>query len=134
MKWTTYISRLTHFSGMYFRSKYDDVQFVVASDSPEWCLEQEFFSSSDVRVVSETHDPAVDMAILAGCDHNVVTVGTFGRWTAFLGGDAKGGEVLYYDSEFVMKHQVNNGNVVFEDFYPPSWVAFGDNITVPHHS
>jgi len=119
---------------MYFRSKYDDVQFVVASDSPEWCLEQEFFSSSDVRVVSETHDPAVDMAILAGCDHNVVTVGTFGRWTAFLGGDAKGGEVLYYDSEFVMKHQVNNGNVVFEDFYPPSWVAFGDNITVPHHS
>ena len=73
------------------------------------------------------------MAILAGCDYNVVTVGTFGWWAAFLGGDAKGGKVLYYDSEFVMKHQVNDGNVFSEDSYPPSWVAFGDNGNATGH-
>jgi hypothetical protein len=65
------------------------------------------------------------MAILAGCDHMVMTVGSFGFWAAYLGADAKGGEVVYYDSEFKMEHPTNKGNVVLEDYYPEGWVAMG---------
>jgi len=109
----------------YFRSNYADVQFIVASDDPTWCSKQPFFLADDVRVVTEKHTPAVDMAILAGCDHMVMTVGTFGWWAAYLGADAKGGEVVYYDSEFKMDHPNNNGNVVLADYYPERWVAMG---------
>ena len=81
--------------------------------------------ADDVRVVTEKHKPAIDMAVLAGCDHMVMTVGTFGWWAAYLGADAKGGEVVYYDSEFKMEHPTNKGNVVFEDYYPEGWIAMG---------
>ena len=76
--------------------------------------------------VAEKHAPAVDMAILAGCDHMIMTVGTFGWWAAYLGADARGGEVVHYDSEFVMEHPINKGNVVSKDYYPERWVAMGD--------
>ena len=109
----------------YFRTKYSNAQFVVASDDPTWCSKQSFFVADDVRVVTETHEPAIDMAILVGCDHMVMTVGTFGWWAAYLGADAKGGEVVYYDSQFKMVHPTNKGNVVLEDYYPEGWVAMG---------
>lgn len=109
----------------YFRTKYSNAQFVVASDDPTWCSKQSFFVADDVRVVTEKHKPVVDMAILAGCNHMVMTVGTFGFWGAFLGANAKGGEVVYYDSQFKMVHPTNKGNVVLEDYYPEGWVAMG---------
>jgi galactoside 2-L-fucosyltransferase 1/2 len=109
----------------YFRNKYENVQFVVASDNPNWCSEQSFFQSADVHIVTGSFAPVVDMAVLAACDHNIITVGTFGWWTAFLGADAKGGEVVYFDSEFVMDHPLNKGNVVVADFYPSGWVPMG---------
>ena len=101
------------------------MQFIVASDGPTWCSKQPFFLADDVRVVTEKHTPAVDMAILAGCDHMVMTVGTFGWWAAYLGADANGGEVVYYDSEFRMEHPCVKGNVVLADYYPERWVAMG---------
>eukprot|EP00520_Triparma_pacifica_P014801 CAMPEP_0118637014 /NCGR_PEP_ID=MMETSP0785-20121206/2931_1 /TAXON_ID=91992 /ORGANISM="Bolidomonas pacifica, Strain CCMP 1866" /LENGTH=627 /DNA_ID=CAMNT_0006528181 /DNA_START=219 /DNA_END=2103 /DNA_ORIENTATION=+ len=109
----------------YFRNKYDNVQFVVASDNPNWCSEQSFFQSADVHIVIGSYAPVVDMAVLAACDHNIITVGSFGWWTAFLGADAKGGEVVYFDSEFVMDHPINKGNVVVADFYPSEWIPMG---------
>eukprot|EP00284_Hemiselmis_tepida_P017536 CAMPEP_0174923918 /NCGR_PEP_ID=MMETSP1355-20121228/6900_1 /TAXON_ID=464990 /ORGANISM="Hemiselmis tepida, Strain CCMP443" /LENGTH=3102 /DNA_ID=CAMNT_0016169659 /DNA_START=138 /DNA_END=9443 /DNA_ORIENTATION=+ len=109
----------------HFRSKYSPVQFVVASDDTEWCLKQSVFRASDVRVVRQQHGPAVDMAILAACDHMVVTVGSFGWWAAYLGADAKGGEVVYYDSAFDMEHPTNQGNVLLADYFPPGWTAMG---------
>lgn len=109
----------------YFRSKYSGVhlQFVVVSDDPTWCLKQPFFLVKDVHVLTEHHSPAINMAILVGCDHIVLSVGTFGWWAAYLGADAKGGEVVYYDSEFIMDHRINKGNVVLEDYYPESWMG-----------
>jgi len=109
----------------YFRSKYKNVHFVVASDDVSWCSEQSFFQSADVCIVKKKNIPVLDMAILAACDHMVITAGSFGWWAAYLGADAKDGEVIYYDSEFVMEHQINKGNVVREDFYPGSWMAMG---------
>jgi len=109
-----------------FRSMNRATLFVVVSDDPKWCLDQSFFQESNVIVVMEKHDQSVDMAILAGCDHIVLTGGTFAWWSAFLGADVRGGEVVYYDSEFDMHHPMNMGNVVLADYYPEGWIALGD--------
>ena len=70
-----FVNALTHFC-----TRYADAQFVVVSHDPDWCLQQSFFTSGHVHVVKERHSPAVDMAVLVGCDH----------LAAFLGADAKG--------------------------------------------
>ena len=109
----------------HFRLKNTATLFLVVSNDPTWCLEQSFFQMSDVFVVTEKHEQSVYMAILARCDHIVLTVGTFGWWSAFLGADIRGGEVVYYDSVFDMHHPINKGNVVPEDYYPVGWTALG---------
>ena len=109
----------------HFRTKYSNAQFVVVSDDPTWCSTRPFFMVDDVSVVLEKHIPAVDMAILAGCDHMALTSGTFGWWAAYLGAGAKGGEVVYYDSVYKMEHPTNKGNVVLRDVYPDRWMATG---------
>ena len=106
-----------------FTQKYDNVQFVVASDSPEWCKKQAFLQRPDVRIITEKHSPALDMAILATCHHIILTLGSFGWWAAYLGPDARGGRVIYYKSEFKMDHAVNSGNVNVGDYYPLNWTA-----------
>ena len=116
----------------YFRSKYSTVQFIVVSDNPVWCADQPFFVAEDVYIQGAKDEEdvrkqktAIDMAILAGCNHTVLTVGTFGWWAAYLGAGARGGEVVYYDSEFKMEHPTNKGNVVLQDYYPEGWDAMG---------
>ena len=62
----------------FFRSKYAHVKFVVVSDDPTWCLTQSLFAANNVCVVTVKHHPVVDVEILAGCEHMVLTIGTFG--------------------------------------------------------
>ena len=107
----------------FFSSNYNAVQFIVTCQDIKWCNRQQFLSDSNVYIVSEQNDAVIDLAILAACDHIILSVGTFGWWAAFLGADAKGGTVLYYDSEFVIEHKINRGNVFLKDFYPHTWIA-----------
>lgn len=116
----------------FFSSKYHSVQFIVTCDDIKWCSRQQFLLQSDVYIVREQNDAVIDMAILSACQHIILSVGTFGWWAAFLGPDAKGGTVVYYDSEFVMEHPVNKGKVVLLDFYPRNWIALSSSTPVTH--
>ncbi|KAF0302590.1 Galactoside 2-alpha-L-fucosyltransferase 1 [Amphibalanus amphitrite] len=76
------------------RSRHRDTLFVVASDDLEWC-ESELISRSNATDIVLAGDgvqtrPGADLALLAACNHSVVTHGTFGFWGAFLAG----GEVV----------------------------------------
>eukprot|EP00397_Hematodinium_sp_SG-2012_P029485 GEMP01031151.1.p1 GENE.GEMP01031151.1~~GEMP01031151.1.p1 ORF type:complete len:330 (+),score=28.98 GEMP01031151.1:105-1094(+) len=113
----------------YFRTKFGPssrVQFVVASDEPEWCLQQPFLQNADVHVITDSHDASLDMAILAMCDHVVMTIGTFGWWAAWLGAYGRGGEVIYYAHEFIMHHVINKNHVDKTAYYPPEWKGIGE--------
>ena len=99
----------------YFTRKYGDVQFFVVSNEISWCEKQTFFKGT--QIISEKHTAAQDMAILANCDHIIISLGTFGWW----GGLLSGGEVVYYENEFKMDHKINKGKVVKQDYYPPEW-------------
>ena len=109
----------------HFRSAHPGAVFVVTSDDPAWCSQQPFFAAADVRVLPRGRAQIADMALLAACDHHVVSAGTFGWWAAFLGAQT-GGEVVYYDGEFDMEHPTSKRGVVLADYYPEGWVAMGD--------
>jgi galactoside 2-L-fucosyltransferase 1/2 len=111
----------------HFTRRHMHVGFVVVSDDPDWCNEQPYFNENNVHIVRGRQHPVIDMAILAACDHIIISVGTFGWWAAYLGPDSRvGGTVVYYDSEFLDGSGQNTGLVQVADYYPPHWIAVGD--------
>lgn len=100
----------------YFRGKYKNVIFVAVSDDRKWCsskLAEEF----GVHVTEEAPSPAHDLAILANCNHTVMTYGTFGFWGAYLAG----GETLYFDKFLKPNTSFTLKKFLFEKMYPPHW-------------
>jgi galactoside 2-L-fucosyltransferase 1/2 len=110
-----------------FTHRYHDVGFVVVCEDAEWCANQPQFQGENVHLSFEKRRDVVDMAILAACDHIILSVGTFGWWSAYLGPSSRlGGVVVYYEFEFVKDAQSNVGVLQVEDYYPPHWIAVGD--------
>ncbi|CAH1155196.1 unnamed protein product [Phaedon cochleariae] len=77
-----------------FEEKYEGVVFVVVSDDPVWCWKT-FLAKNNAYVVGwhQKNSPALDMAILAACNHTIYDYGTFGEWGAILAG----GDTIYYN-------------------------------------
>lgn len=77
----------------YFRKKYLNPIFVVTSNGMEWCRKNIDASRGDVHFAGDgkENDPGRDFALLAHCNHTIMTIGTFGIWAAYL----VGGEAVY---------------------------------------
>lgn len=78
----------------YFEQKYKSVLFVIVSDDPSWCHDN-FGRKQNIYIASRPHpnSAALDLAILASCNHSLFDYGTFGEWGAILAG----GETIYYN-------------------------------------
>ncbi|CAG9766778.1 unnamed protein product [Ceutorhynchus assimilis] len=76
----------------YYKNKYRDCLFVFLSDDPNWCY-QHFGRKPDVYVASykTKNTPALDLALMAACNHSIFDYGTFGEWGSILAG----GETVY---------------------------------------
>ena len=111
----------------YINALHNQVIFVIVSDDAEWCYTQPYLNFSNVYIHNENTSPVVDMALLAECDHVILSRGTFGWWGAYLGPDSRNGSVLYHDAEFDMLHPINKGHVNVVDFYPTNWISIGDD-------
>jgi galactoside 2-L-fucosyltransferase 1/2 len=109
----------------YLRERHPAITFVVLSDNPAWCQKQAFLQHEDVSFVAPDNTPIVDLALIAECDHVILSRGTFGWWGAFLGASTRGGLVLYNAAEFDMQDPVNAEHVVLADFYPAHWISIG---------
>ncbi|XP_063159110.1 galactoside alpha-(1,2)-fucosyltransferase 2 [Candoia aspera] len=77
----------------YFRKKYLNPIFVVTSNGMQWCKENINASKGDVYFAGDGKEssPGKDFALLAHCNHTVMTIGTFGIWASYLAG----GEAVY---------------------------------------
>uniref|UniRef100_A0A8D0GEM6 L-Fucosyltransferase n=1 Tax=Sphenodon punctatus TaxID=8508 RepID=A0A8D0GEM6_SPHPU len=77
----------------YFREKYRDPIFVVTSNGMSWCKENIDASKGDVFFAGDGREssPGRDFALLAHCNHTIMTIGTFGIWAGYLAG----GETVY---------------------------------------
>lgn len=129
----------------YFVDRYAPrVQFVVAGNDMPWCLEQfprivdELMAAAAVGgggrkstgggvelqlnvTYSVGHSAGQDLALLARCDHVIVSTGTFGWSAAWL---AKGDAVYFEDWP-------RNGSTLAasfdrRDYFPPAWVGMND--------
>ena len=89
----------------YFRQKYHNVHFVVASIDRMW-VKEKLCPFSNVTLLPAGSSAATDMAALTLCDHVIMSVGTFGFWAGLLAG----GEVIYFNGN----DQVN--------YFPPHWI------------
>ncbi|XP_069805071.1 galactoside alpha-(1,2)-fucosyltransferase 2-like isoform X3 [Dendropsophus ebraccatus] len=79
----------------YFRRKYANPLFVVTSNGMDWCRKNIDNTLGDVYFVGNgiESSPAQDLALLAHCNHTIMTIGTFGYWAAYLVGVAETGPV-----------------------------------------
>lgn len=99
----------------YFRQKYQNVHFVVCSDSIAWCHAN--LKDPDVHFPSGKRRVLNDLALLTLCDHLVITVGTFGWWAGFL----NGGDVVYYSEPYTPGSKLY-GLYHPEDLFLPHWI------------
>ncbi|XP_046364516.1 galactoside alpha-(1,2)-fucosyltransferase 1-like [Haliotis rufescens] len=98
----------------YFRKKYENPLFIVCSDSVTWCKDN--LMSDDTIFTKGRRE--VDLAILAHCDHNIVTSGSFGWWGAWLAG----GDVVYFKN-FPREKTWLDRQYTKEDYYPDEWLG-----------
>ncbi|XP_029440905.1 galactoside 2-alpha-L-fucosyltransferase 2-like [Rhinatrema bivittatum] len=77
----------------YFRNKYQEPIFVVTSNGMQWCKENINTSRGDVYFSGDGMEssPGKDFALLAHCNHTIMTIGTFGYWASYLAR----GETIY---------------------------------------
>ncbi|XP_069804009.1 galactoside alpha-(1,2)-fucosyltransferase 2-like [Dendropsophus ebraccatus] len=104
----------------YFRKKYQNPLFVVTSNGMDWCKENIDNSLGDVHFAGDGQEgsPGRDFALLAHCNHTIMTIGTFGIWAAYL----VGGETIYLtnytlpDSPFLKVFK-------YEAAFLPEWIG-----------
>nr|XP_022338996.1 galactoside 2-alpha-L-fucosyltransferase 2-like isoform X2 [Crassostrea virginica]XP_022338997.1 galactoside 2-alpha-L-fucosyltransferase 2-like isoform X2 [Crassostrea virginica] len=98
-----------------FRKDFPDILFVVGSDDLKWCKEN--IKDDDVVFIPPGSAPEMDIAILTNCNHTIVTVGSYGWWTAWL----VNGKTIYYKGFPTPKSQLA---ALFnaEDYYLPEWI------------
>lgn len=99
----------------YYRNKYTNVIFIVTSDEIWWGKSNLNFKDF---VFSISNSEVMDMALLALCNHTIMSVGTFSWWAAWLAG----GDAIYYKDHF----KQNTFVATFfnqEDYFMPEWIA-----------
>lgn len=103
----------------YFTDKFglDKLSFVVSSDDREWCEKSLNFSSAPYTYTPGS-SAVEDFVILTQCDHHIISVGSFGWWTAWLGN----GEVVYY-KDFPTPGSTHSTNHNPHDYYISKWIA-----------
>lgn len=106
----------------YFVERFRRVQFLVACVDVRWCR-RTFADLATLRpgvnvTLVTGRSRAEDFAVVASCDHVIMSTGTFGWWAAWL---ARGVTVYYADWP-------RNGSGLAkmfrrEDFFPPDWIG-----------
>lgn len=98
----------------------EQLLFVLATDDRKWCRDNfPYMSLGKLPVVNTALGPDVqDLAILAACNHTIITVGSFGWWAAWL----SGGITVYYHN-FPRFNSSLAREYVLDDYYPDSWIA-----------
>lgn len=106
----------------YFVARFVRVQFIVASNDIAWCRERiksSMWNRERVNITfSEGHSPGEDLALLASCNHSVITAGTFGWWAAWL----VNGITIYY-ADFPRRDSVLRNRSRVDEYYPPNWIG-----------
>lgn len=101
----------------FFKDKYRHVTFIVCSNDMKWS--RKYVNVTDVIYV-EGNPREVDLALLSSLNHTILTVGTFGWWSAWMAN----GTTLF------VKDYAKNGTRFAKEFSPdhsdylyPGWIG-----------
>ncbi|XP_051890093.1 galactoside alpha-(1,2)-fucosyltransferase 2-like [Pristis pectinata] len=110
----------------YFRNKYKDAFFIVVSNGINWCRENIDASKGDVYFSGDGNEskPHRDFAILAHCNHTIMTIGTFGFWAAYLAG----GEAIYL-ANFTLPSSPFLNVFKYEATFRPEWIGIAADLS-----
>lgn len=107
-----------HKAMQYFYEHFPAVIFIVCSNDMHWSR-RNTLSIYNIEFI-EGNSPEVDMSVLSLCDHTIMTVGTFGWWSAWLAG----GQTIYYKhpakENSKLRQQFNND---YSDYFYPKWIG-----------
>jgi len=94
--------------------------YVLATDDRKWCKNNfPYKSSGKSPVVHTALGPDVqDLAILAACNHTIISVGSFGWWAGWL----SSGMTVYY-KDFPRPNSSLAHEYVLNDYYLDQWIA-----------
>ena len=112
-----------YFNAMtYFIRKFanEHILFVVTSNDIAWAqdnIEPLAGTYTDVKFMSRDNSEGLDLAIMASCDHVIMSVGTFSWWAAWLAN----GLTVYYD-KWPEANSMFRRKIVREDFFLPEWI------------
>ena len=111
----------------HFVEHFPKVQFIVASDDIQWCRKHVklpmFNKSNAIITFSTKHNAAEDLALLASCNHTVMTTGTYSWWAAWLAN----GITVYY-ADYPTHGSALSKFFDYKEYYRPDWIGI-DNVT-----
>ncbi|XP_072418170.1 galactoside alpha-(1,2)-fucosyltransferase 2-like [Chiloscyllium punctatum] len=110
----------------YFRNKYKEVIFIVTSNGLDWCHKNINTSNGDVFFLGDGNEakPQTDFAILAHCNHTIMTIGTFGFWAAYLAG----GDVIYL-TNFTLPDSPFLKVFKYKAAFLPEWIGIAADLS-----
>ncbi|KAL3864849.1 hypothetical protein ACJMK2_006499 [Sinanodonta woodiana] len=100
----------------YFYSKYNNSLFLVCGENQTWAR-QNLQPTYNMIFLNQSSTPDVDFAILAMCDHMIMSVGSYSWWAAFL----NPGEIVYYKDWIIPGSYLSKG-YKHDDYFPPEWI------------
>ncbi|ELT98488.1 hypothetical protein CAPTEDRAFT_205606 [Capitella teleta] len=97
--------------------KYPNAFFVVASNDMEWAKA----NLADRAIMSPFNSSSFvyDFALLANCQHSIISIGTFGWWTAWLAN----GTTIYFNN-YPREGEIEG--FIPSDYYYKDWIPLGD--------
>ena len=103
----------------YYVKRYltNSIIFIVCTDDKKWFYDNTEGKSNASILLSHGSDPGLDLAILSQCNHSIITVGSFGWWSAWLAG----GTTVYY-ANWPRKGSKLAENFYKEEYFPPHWI------------
>ncbi|KAM4650984.1 galactoside alpha-(1,2)-fucosyltransferase 2-like [Discoglossus pictus] len=110
----------------YFRNKYENTLFVVTSNEMAWCKENIDNLRGDVHFAGDGMEgsPGRDFALLAHCNHTIMTIGTFGIWAGYLAQ----GETVYL-TNFTLPDSPFLNIFKYEAAFLPEWIGISADLS-----
>ncbi|MGV1717172.1 alpha-1,2-fucosyltransferase [Vibrio furnissii] len=87
------------------KSKLGNINFLIVSDDPEWCV-SEFAWLKNSQVVMDTNSHFEDMFIMSRCKGNIIANSTFSWWAAFV--NTNEDNVVIAPERWFFNTEVNN--------------------------
>ena len=105
----------------YFTLRFRHVVFVICSNDLRrsrklFNMERLLTTNHSFAYVSSRHN-VIDMALLASCNHSIITAGTYGWWAAYLAG----GKTVYFQSK---QNKLGTSSVKsnVSHYFFPGWI------------